>query len=46
MGPYTFQQKESAKVLNHTAKLFGVKGTSIDPTEGVKTFVSIEARNR
>ena len=46
MGPYEFQQKGSAKVLNHTAKLFGVKGTSVDPTEGVKTFVSVEARNR
>lgn len=46
MGPFEFQQKGEAKVLNHLAKLVGVKGTTVDPTEGVKTFISVEARNK
>jgi hypothetical protein len=46
MGPFEFQQKGDAKILNHAAKLVGIKGTSVDPTEGIKTFVSIEARNK
>lgn len=46
MGPFEFQQKGEAKILNHLAKLVGVKGTTVDPTEGVKTFISVEARNK
>lgn len=46
MGPFEFQQKGQAKVLNHLSKLVGVKGTTVDPTEGIKTFISIEARNK
>ena len=46
MGPFEFQQKGDAKVLNHTAKLVGIKGTTVDPSEGIKTFISIEARNK
>lgn len=44
MGPFEWQQKENAKILNQTAKLVGVKGTTVDPTEGVKTLISIQAR--
>lgn len=46
MGPFEWQQKGSSKVLNHIGKLFGIKGTTVDPTQGVATFVGVEARNR
>ena len=46
MGPFEFQQKGEAKVLNHLSKLVGVKGTTVDPTLGVQTFISVEARNK
>ena len=46
MGPFEFQQKGEAKILNHLSKLVGVKGTTVDPTLGVQTFISVEARNK
>ena len=44
MGPYDWQQKGSNKVWAHTASIFGLTGSFLDPVKGVKNYELIQAR--
>jgi hypothetical protein len=43
-GPYMWQEKGDAKLLNHFLKMFGISGTSVDPVQGIKNWQSVRAR--
>ena len=41
VGPFSWQEKGSYKIMNHTLSLFGVKGKFYDPVgRGIQTLVS------
>ena len=40
IGPYDWQKKESLKVMNHLAKMFGLTGTSLDPALAIQNFLA------
>lgn len=44
VGPYEWQQEESAKIWAHLAKTVGLTGSSLDPATAVKNFQSVQAR--
>ncbi len=44
VGPYEWQQQESAKVWAHIAKTTGVTGSSIDPATAIKNFQSVQSK--
>jgi hypothetical protein len=46
VGPYSFQKKESPKLIAKLAKLAGFTGTSLDPAQGIKNFVGAQALAR
>jgi hypothetical protein len=45
VGPFSWQEKDSYKIMNHTLSLFGVKGKFYDPVgRGIMPQESVEAR--
>jgi hypothetical protein len=46
VGPYSWQKKGSAKAWNHFYKLFGITGTTTDPSMAVKNFNAVRMRFR
>lgn len=46
VGPYRWQQQESQKWMNHTAKMFGLSGTSLDPSLAIQNFQAYQATVR
>ena len=45
VGPFSWQEKGSYKIMNHTLSLFGVKGKFYDPVgRGIMPQESVEAR--
>jgi hypothetical protein len=46
VGPYRWQDKESAKLYNRVAKTFGLTGSSLDPALAIQNFQSYQAKIR
>ena len=46
VGPYSFQKKESPKIIAKLAKLVGFTGSAVDPAKGIQSFVSAQALAR
>lgn len=46
VGPYSWQKKGGSKWINHTAKMFGITGTSVDPALAVENFQAYQAKAR
>ena len=46
VGPYDWQQKESAKIWNHLLKSFGLTGTSLDPALAIQNFEAYQSKVR
>lgn len=44
VGPYRWQQEESAKIWNHLLGTIGLTGSSLDPSVTIKNFQSIQSR--
>lgn len=44
IGPYDWQDEESAKIFNHFGKMFGVTGSNVDPAVAIKNLQSIQNR--
>jgi len=44
VGPYDWQDEDSAKIWAHIASTVGLRGSAIDPAKGIKDFQSIQAR--
>lgn len=44
VGPYEWQQQESAKVWAHMFKTVGLTGNTLDPATAIKNFQSVQAR--
>jgi len=42
VGPYSWQKAESAKILNHVAKMFSLTGKTLDPSKAIQDFKSAE----
>lgn len=45
VGPYSWQKKESAKILNHIGKAFSLTGKTRDPQKAIQDFKSAENIN-
>ncbi len=44
VGPYDWQQKDSAKIINVVLKYFGLTGSTIDPVTSTQNIESFRAR--
>lgn len=44
IGPYNWQDEESAKIFNHFGKMFGLTGSNVDPAVAIKNLQSIQNR--
>jgi hypothetical protein len=36
VGPYEWQQEQNRKLWNHIGTIFGMRGTFVEPIEGIK----------
>lgn len=41
VGPYPWQQQESAKIWNHIGSMVGITGSDIDPVKAAKSFETV-----
>lgn len=45
VGPYPWQQQESAKIWNHIGSMVGITGSDIDPVKAAKSFETVNKQN-